>query len=70
VGSGAMIYMPSFIKIDSTIQECMRGDTQTYGEHGDPINVLLFLRNEELRLKSLNLQSPMLQTALYNNKNP
>jgi hypothetical protein len=29
MGSGAMIYIPSFIKNGSGIQKLMRGDTQT-----------------------------------------
>jgi hypothetical protein len=29
MGSGAMIYIPSFIKIGSGIQKLTRGDTQT-----------------------------------------
>jgi hypothetical protein len=30
MGSGAMIYIPSFIKIGSGIQKLIRGDTQTH----------------------------------------
>jgi hypothetical protein len=29
IGSGAMIHIPSFIKIGSGIQKLIRGDTQT-----------------------------------------
>jgi hypothetical protein len=29
MGSGAMIYIPSFIKIGSGIQKLIRGDTET-----------------------------------------
>jgi hypothetical protein len=29
-GSGAMIYIPSFIKTDSGIQKFLRGDTHIY----------------------------------------
>jgi hypothetical protein len=29
MGSGAMIYIPSFIEIDSAVQKLIRGDTQT-----------------------------------------
>jgi hypothetical protein len=39
MGSGAMIYIPSFVKIDSGIQKLMgRGNTQ----NGDRISRLLF----------------------------
>jgi hypothetical protein len=41
VGSGATIYIPSFIKIGSGIQKLIRGDTQTHRQHGD-INLPLF----------------------------
>jgi hypothetical protein len=30
IGSGAMIYIPSFIKIGSGIQKLIRGDTQQH----------------------------------------
>jgi hypothetical protein len=36
MGSGAMIYIPSFIKIGSGIQKLMRGDSQT---HTDSIEI-------------------------------
>jgi hypothetical protein len=42
VGSGTMIYIPSFIKIGSDIQK-LTGDTQ----HGDGISLLLFFLNKE-----------------------
>jgi hypothetical protein len=35
MGSGGMIYIPSFIKISSGIQRFIRGDTQTHRQHGD-----------------------------------
>jgi hypothetical protein len=37
MGSGAMIYITSFIKIGSSIQKLIRGytDTQTYRQDGD-----------------------------------
>jgi hypothetical protein len=37
IGSVAMIYIPSFIKIGSGIQELV-GDTQTQKQHGDLIS--------------------------------
>jgi hypothetical protein len=30
MGSGAVIYVPSFIKIDSGVQKLIEGDTQTH----------------------------------------
>jgi hypothetical protein len=44
MGSGAMIYILSFIKIGSGIQKLMGGrDSQTHRQHGDLISQLLFL---------------------------
>jgi hypothetical protein len=51
MGSDAMIYAPSFIKIDSGIQKFILGDMQTYRQHGDHIGLLLFFQNKESRLK-------------------
>jgi uncharacterized RmlC-like cupin family protein len=31
IGSGAMIYIPSFIKTGSAIRKLIKGDTQTHG---------------------------------------
>jgi hypothetical protein len=45
MGSGAMIFIPSFIKIGSGI-----GDSQTHRQHGDRINLLLFFLSKERRL--------------------
>jgi hypothetical protein len=42
MGSGAMIYIPVFIKIGSAIQKLISGDTQTHRHQGDRINQLLF----------------------------
>jgi hypothetical protein len=42
MGSGAMIYIPSFITIGSGIQRLVGGDTQTQRQHGDLISLLLF----------------------------
>jgi hypothetical protein len=44
MGSGAMIYIPSFIKNGSTIRKLIGGGgTQTHRQRGDFINLLLFL---------------------------
>jgi hypothetical protein len=40
MGSGATIYIPSFIKIGSGIQKFIGGDTQTHRQHGDRISLL------------------------------
>jgi hypothetical protein len=42
MGSGAMIYIPSFIKIGSGIQKFMVGGgyTHTHRQHGDRISLL------------------------------
>jgi hypothetical protein len=43
MGSGAMIYIPSFIKIGSSIQKLLGGiHIQTHREHGDLISLLSF----------------------------
>jgi hypothetical protein len=55
MGSAAMMYIPSFIKICSGIQKLSGGytDTQTHGQHGDSIKPHLFLfQNKESTLKS------------------
>jgi hypothetical protein len=44
MGSGAMIYIPSFIKIGSGIHKLIREDTQTHGQHGDRISLLSFFK--------------------------
>jgi hypothetical protein len=50
MGSGAMIYVPSFIKIGSGIQRLMGGytdtHTHTHGQQGDSISLLYFLKNK------------------------
>jgi hypothetical protein len=46
MGSVAMIYTPSFIKIGSGIPKLIMGeymDTQTHTEQGDLISLLLFI---------------------------
>jgi hypothetical protein len=41
VGSGAIIFIPDFIKFGSGIKMLMAdGDTQTHGQHGDLISLL------------------------------
>jgi hypothetical protein len=50
MGSGVMIYVPSFVKIGSAIQKLI-WDTQAHRQHGDCISLLLFFQNKENRLK-------------------
>jgi hypothetical protein len=38
--SGAMIYVPGFIKIGSSIQKLIVGNTQTHRQVGDRISLL------------------------------
>jgi hypothetical protein len=50
VGSGAMIYMPSFMKIAVGIQKLGGGETHTDRQHGDLISLLLLcFQNKERR---------------------
>jgi hypothetical protein len=52
VGSGVMIYIPSFIKIGPAMRKLVGRDTQTHRQHGDGISLHLFFQNKESRLKS------------------
>jgi hypothetical protein len=42
MGSGAMIYIASFIRTGSSIQKLIGGDSQTHRQHGDSISLLSF----------------------------
>jgi hypothetical protein len=55
MGSGAMIYIPSFIKIGSGFQKLTERDTQTQRQLGDLIGLLFFLQNKESGLKIIDL---------------
>jgi hypothetical protein len=49
--SGAVLYIPSFIKIGSGIKK-LSGDTETHKCHGDLISLLyFFFQNKESTLK-------------------
>jgi hypothetical protein len=48
MGSGAMIYIPSFIKISSGIRKLIG---EIHRQHGDLISILLFFQNKESMLK-------------------
>jgi hypothetical protein len=49
MGSGAMIYIPSFINIGSGIQKLMEGGI--HRQHGDLISLHLFFKSKESSLK-------------------
>jgi hypothetical protein len=40
IASGAMIYIPNFMKFDSGIEKLIRGDTQTHRQVADRISLL------------------------------
>jgi hypothetical protein len=54
MGSGAIIYIPSFIEIGSAIQKLSGGgggNSQTHRQHDNRISILIFFQNKESRLK-------------------
>jgi hypothetical protein len=51
MGSGAMMYIPSFIKTGSSIQ---RGGGIPGTQHGECNSLLLLFQNKESRLKLVN----------------
>jgi hypothetical protein len=53
MGSGAMIYILSFIKIVAGIQTLIGGNSQAHRQQGDRISLLLFFQNKESRLKKV-----------------
>jgi hypothetical protein len=63
MGSGAVIYVPSFIKIGSGVRKLTEGDTQTHtntnththGEQRDLIGLFYFFQNKESMLKRIML---------------
>jgi hypothetical protein len=44
MGSGAMIYIPCFIKVGLGIQKLMRVGTQTHRQHEEGISPLFFFK--------------------------
>jgi hypothetical protein len=46
MSSGAVIYVPSFIKIGSGIQKLIGGYTQTHRQQRDLISLILFFQNK------------------------
>jgi hypothetical protein len=51
MGSGALIYIPNFIKTGSDIQNLAWGDSQTCTQHGDLISFLYFFKISRVRKK-------------------
>jgi hypothetical protein len=51
IGSGVIIYVPSFIKTGSGIQKLLGVDSQRHRQEGDLIGLLLFFKKKESRLK-------------------
>jgi hypothetical protein len=49
MGSGAMIHIPSFMKIGSDIQKLMEGYTDTQSD--DLISIILFLKKRKKKKK-------------------
>jgi Flp pilus assembly CpaE family ATPase len=49
MGSGAMMYIPSFIKIGSGIEKLLEGSI--HRQHGDCISLLSLFKNKQSRLK-------------------
>jgi hypothetical protein len=50
IGTGAIIYIPSFINIGSAIQQLMGGGI--HRQRGDRISLLLFSQHKESGLKT------------------
>jgi hypothetical protein len=53
MGSGTMIYIPSFINIGSDIQKLIGGDSQAQRQYGDLISLLLFFQTMERGVKNI-----------------
>jgi hypothetical protein len=56
LGSGAMIYISSFMKTCYGVQTLL-GFVYTYRQQGDLISLLLFFQNKESRIKTLKKSS-------------
>jgi hypothetical protein len=52
MSSGAIMYIPTLIKIDSGIQKLIGVHTQTHREHGDLISLLIFFHNKKRRIEN------------------
>jgi hypothetical protein len=66
MGSGTVIYIPSFIKIGAGIQKLMgEGNSRTQRQYGELINVFAFFQNKESRQK-MGLDTRILVTSKGN----
>jgi hypothetical protein len=65
MGSEAIIYVSSFIKILSGIQKFTREDTQTHRQQCDLIILPLFLQNKESGFKYVLLQCTACNITQY-----
>jgi hypothetical protein len=54
LGSGAVMHLPSFVKIGSGILKLLRGDSQRDRLYGDRISLLSFHPNKGSYLKTNN----------------
>jgi hypothetical protein len=60
MGSGAVIYVPSFINIGSDVQNSMGGggtQTHIHGQQHDLISLFYLFKNKESRLKTAYIRS-------------
>jgi hypothetical protein len=60
MGSGAMIYKPSFIKIGSGIQRLGGGYTYRHRQQGDLISLLVFFQAKKEHLLPSSLQGDII----------
>jgi hypothetical protein len=56
IGSGAVIYIPSFMKIGWDIQKLIERDSQTHRQHRDCISLRSAFHNKESRLRKSETQ--------------
>jgi hypothetical protein len=52
MGSGAVIYVPSFIQIGSGVQKLIGGYTDTHRQQRDLISLLCFFKIRKIGLKN------------------
>jgi hypothetical protein len=64
MGSGAMICIPSLIKIRSDIRKLIGG---IHRQHGDLISILLFFQSKESRLQDIVTVLGRINVLLYSN---
>jgi hypothetical protein len=62
--SGAVLYIPSFVKIGPGIQKLLRENTYRHRQQGGLISLLLFFHNKDSRLQLLR-HLPALQKYVF-----